>query len=455
MAEIKEALVPDIGDYSDVPVIEVLVSVGDTVSKDQSLVTLESDKATMEVPSSVAGVVKELKVKVGDVAVERAGQHLVAQREQCDHRFDDAGRAQGVAGPGLGRTGVQGAGEDRCHCGGFHAVVGRRGGAVQIQIAHCGRLQTGAVERTAHRQLRAQPLRMRRRHMVRVAGFAVAVQPQRGIRCGGRAFEQRKAAGLAQAQADPARVERLAHLRRHHLQRVEAEQHAAAQGVHAADQRRVDHIGLHQPRRLGEHLGAGRTGRGHGHARATQAGGVLHEVAQRMRGVHDRAIQILGEARAVGVVDQPRIRFFAGADAGGGGADDHRYPLGAVALRGGLHGLRHPVLLQCQPGQAVVAAIPRVQRIGQHNLFNAIDAPDPAGQQRLRPEIVATQAAASGGQRGGLGGKPGTECGGGSERGDGNRGHLGRMLRLAHDGLAGKKCGQYIDGARGSRGRRN
>ncbi|QNH14215.1 dihydrolipoyllysine-residue acetyltransferase [Xanthomonas sp. SI] len=66
MAEIKEALVPDIGDYSDVPVIEVLVAVGDTVKKDQSLVTLESDKATMEVPSPFAGVVKELKVKLGD-----------------------------------------------------------------------------------------------------------------------------------------------------------------------------------------------------------------------------------------------------------------------------------------------------------------------------------------------------------------------------------------------------
>ena len=66
MAEIKEALVPDIGDYSDIPVIEVLVAVGDTVKKDQGLVTLESDKATMEVPSSVAGVVKEIKVKVGD-----------------------------------------------------------------------------------------------------------------------------------------------------------------------------------------------------------------------------------------------------------------------------------------------------------------------------------------------------------------------------------------------------
>ncbi|MCW0404576.1 dihydrolipoyllysine-residue acetyltransferase [Xanthomonas sacchari] len=66
MAEIKEALVPDIGDYSDVPVIEVLVAVGDTVKKDQSLVTLESDKATMEVPSPFAGVVKQIKVKVGD-----------------------------------------------------------------------------------------------------------------------------------------------------------------------------------------------------------------------------------------------------------------------------------------------------------------------------------------------------------------------------------------------------
>ena len=57
---------PDIGDYDGVPVIELLVAVGDTVKKDQGLVTLESDKATMEVPSSVAGVVKEIKVKVGD-----------------------------------------------------------------------------------------------------------------------------------------------------------------------------------------------------------------------------------------------------------------------------------------------------------------------------------------------------------------------------------------------------
>src|SRR5437764_6052545 len=62
--------VPDIGNYSNVPVIEVLVKPGDTVAKDQGLVTLESDKATMEVPSTVAGVVKEVRVKLNDEVSE-------------------------------------------------------------------------------------------------------------------------------------------------------------------------------------------------------------------------------------------------------------------------------------------------------------------------------------------------------------------------------------------------
>jgi dihydrolipoamide dehydrogenase len=61
-----EIKVPDIGDFKDVPVIEVLVKPGDSVKKEESLVTLESDKATMEVPSTHAGVVKEVRVKVGD-----------------------------------------------------------------------------------------------------------------------------------------------------------------------------------------------------------------------------------------------------------------------------------------------------------------------------------------------------------------------------------------------------
>ena len=72
MANTVEVKVPDIGGYDDVPVIEVLVAVGDTVAKDQGLVTLESDKATMEVPSSAAGVVKEVRVKVGDSVSEGA-----------------------------------------------------------------------------------------------------------------------------------------------------------------------------------------------------------------------------------------------------------------------------------------------------------------------------------------------------------------------------------------------
>jgi pyruvate dehydrogenase E2 component (dihydrolipoamide acetyltransferase) len=61
-----EVKVPDIGDFKDVAVIELLVKVGDTVKAEQSLITVESDKASMEIPSSSAGVLKELKVKVGD-----------------------------------------------------------------------------------------------------------------------------------------------------------------------------------------------------------------------------------------------------------------------------------------------------------------------------------------------------------------------------------------------------
>ncbi len=72
MGNAIEVRVPDIGGHSDVPVIELLVAVGDTVAKDQGLVTLESDKATMEVPSPAAGVITALKVKLGDTVSEGA-----------------------------------------------------------------------------------------------------------------------------------------------------------------------------------------------------------------------------------------------------------------------------------------------------------------------------------------------------------------------------------------------
>ncbi|WP_184508622.1 dihydrolipoyllysine-residue acetyltransferase [Rhodanobacter sp. ANJX3] len=84
MADLKEARVPDIG-QSDVPIIEVLVKAGDRVEKEQSLITLESDKATMEVPAPFAGTVKEVKVKVGDEVGEGT---LIAIIEA-----DDAGSA--------------------------------------------------------------------------------------------------------------------------------------------------------------------------------------------------------------------------------------------------------------------------------------------------------------------------------------------------------------------------
>ena len=73
--------VPDIGDFKEVEVIEVLVKPGDTVGKEQSLITLESDKATMEIPSPVAGVVKDLKVKVGD-KVSKGAPILVLEAKE-------------------------------------------------------------------------------------------------------------------------------------------------------------------------------------------------------------------------------------------------------------------------------------------------------------------------------------------------------------------------------------
>ena len=66
MAEMKQVLVPDIGDYKDVDVIEVMVKAGDKINAEDNLITLETDKAAMDVPSPYAGIIKEIKVKPGD-----------------------------------------------------------------------------------------------------------------------------------------------------------------------------------------------------------------------------------------------------------------------------------------------------------------------------------------------------------------------------------------------------
>jgi pyruvate dehydrogenase E2 component (dihydrolipoamide acetyltransferase) len=72
VAEIKQVLVPDIGNFKDVEIIEVMIKAGDTVQAEDSLITIETDKATMDVPSPFSGVVKELKIKVGDKISEGA-----------------------------------------------------------------------------------------------------------------------------------------------------------------------------------------------------------------------------------------------------------------------------------------------------------------------------------------------------------------------------------------------
>ena len=65
-----EIIIPDIGSFDDVDVIEVLVSVGDNIKTDDPLITLETEKASMDIPATTSGVIKELKIKVGDKVKE-------------------------------------------------------------------------------------------------------------------------------------------------------------------------------------------------------------------------------------------------------------------------------------------------------------------------------------------------------------------------------------------------
>ena len=100
MANTIEIKVPDIGGHDNVPVIEVLVKAGDTVAKEQSLITLESDKATMEIPSSAAGVIREVKLKVGDEVSE--GVVIVVLEVAGASLPSPSGR--GVGGEGTGEA---------------------------------------------------------------------------------------------------------------------------------------------------------------------------------------------------------------------------------------------------------------------------------------------------------------------------------------------------------------
>jgi len=102
MSKITEVFVPDIGNFDSVDVIEVLVKAGDTIAKEDALITLESDKASMDIPSSHAGVVKEIKVKVGDKVAK--GALILLVEEASTEQASPAPAAQEAATPAPATT---------------------------------------------------------------------------------------------------------------------------------------------------------------------------------------------------------------------------------------------------------------------------------------------------------------------------------------------------------------
>ena len=114
MAELTEVRVPDIGDFSEVPVIEILVEIGDRIQPEDPLVTLESDKATMDVPAPAGGVVREVAVSVGDnvsegsvlLRIAAGNSDVAAVEESAPAGAGSSGAADmaptGSAGAGMG-----------------------------------------------------------------------------------------------------------------------------------------------------------------------------------------------------------------------------------------------------------------------------------------------------------------------------------------------------------------
>lgn len=99
MSNTVEIRVPDIGDFSDIPVIEILVSVGDQVKMEDSLVTLESDKATMEIPSPAAGVIREIKLKLDDTVSEGDIVAMLEVSDEVNKSGDKEKQAEKVEQP--------------------------------------------------------------------------------------------------------------------------------------------------------------------------------------------------------------------------------------------------------------------------------------------------------------------------------------------------------------------
>ena len=105
MATVEDILLPDIGDFSDVEVIEILVAPGDRIEAEQSILSLESDKATIEIPSPLAGVILELKIKIGD-RVSRGDLLMTLETEGMQSGETQTGEAPAVSGAARAASGA-------------------------------------------------------------------------------------------------------------------------------------------------------------------------------------------------------------------------------------------------------------------------------------------------------------------------------------------------------------
>ena len=172
---------------------------------------------------------------------------------------------------------------------------------MQVDVIHLRDIQAGTVEHVAQRKFRADTLRVRRGHMVRIARLAAAEQAQRRVGMHIDAFEQRKARRFSDRNAAPRRIERAAWCGRYEFERVEAEQRALAQRIHAADDGGFHQAKTDEPFGAGKHFGAGRTGSRDGEAGAADRQRRGDERGQRVRRVDRFAMQRCRQAFAIQV----------------------------------------------------------------------------------------------------------------------------------------------------------
>ena len=150
-----EVKVPDIGDFAEVTVIELMVKPGDTIAAEQSLITVESDKASMEIPSSHAGVVQSLQVKLGDKVAEGTVVLMLEAAAASDlpvvapaapsaaitasappAAAFSAPAARVAAGVQFAGTATRAAGAEKAAAGGADAGIAAEGAAGEIGRAH-------------------------------------------------------------------------------------------------------------------------------------------------------------------------------------------------------------------------------------------------------------------------------------------------------------------------------